>query len=65
MLYIFIDKIYIKPFDNKVVEVTITKNNEGYNVKPIKKPIELNDKQLKQLISITIEEAYKYQQKNK
>lgn len=65
MLYIFIDKIYIKPFDNKVVEVTITKNSNGYNVKPIKKPIELNDKQLKQLISITIEEAYKYQQKNK
>ena len=63
MLYIFKDKIYVKPFDNKIVEVSITKENGEYNVKAIKAPLELNDELMKQVSSITLEDAYKFQNK--
>jgi len=61
MLYIFNEKIYVKPFDNKIVEVTITKTGNEYDVKAIKAPVELNDMKLKELASISLEEAYKHQ----
>lgn len=60
MLYMFRDKIYVKPFDNKIVEVSITKKNNEYDVKAEKSPLELTSKELKELVSITLENAYKY-----
>ena len=63
MLYIFNGKVYVKPFENKIVEVSITKKGEDYDVKATKPPLELNGEQLKELISITIEDAYKFQSK--
>ena len=61
MLYIYNGKIYVKPFDNKIVEVTIAKKGNEYDVKAIKEPIELNEQELKKVASISIEEAYKHQ----
>lgn len=63
MLYIYNEKIYVKPFDNKIVEVTITKKGDEYDVKAIKSPLELNTEQLSKLASISLEEAYKHQNK--
>lgn len=63
MLYFFRDKIYVKPFDSKIVEVTVTKDENGYDVKALKAPLELTSSQLKELSSITLEDAYKYQNK--
>lgn len=63
MLYIFKNKIYVKPFDNKIVEVAITKRNNEYDVKAIKAPMELNDELLKEVANISLEEAYKFQNK--
>lgn len=63
MLYIFNEKVYVKPFDNKIVEVTIVKKGNEYDVKAVKEPIELNTMELKQLASISLEEAYKHQNK--
>ena len=63
MLYVFKQRIYVKPFDNKIVEVSVTKTGDEYDVKAIKSPLELNSKELKELASITLEEAYKLQNK--
>lgn len=63
MLYIFENKIYVKPFDSKVVEVSVNKKDNEYNVKAIGKPVELNSMQLRSLIEIDLEEAYKHQNK--
>jgi hypothetical protein len=59
MLYLYDGKIYIKPLDNRLVEVTVSKKGNEYNVIPSKKWIYL-DSQIKEKISeITVEEAYK------
>lgn len=63
MLYIFKEKIYVKPFDNKIVEVSISKKGDEYDVKAIESPVELNSKELSELVNITLEEAYKLQNK--
>ena len=63
MLYIYNGKIYVKPFDNKIVEVTISKKGNEYDVKAIAEPIELNPMELKKIVNISLEEAYKHQNK--
>ena len=66
MLYVFNDKIYIKPFHNKLVEVKIEKDKDEYNVITTNKNISLTSTaQLKELSQLTLEEAYKYQNKEK
>ena len=65
MLYLFHDKIYIKPFSTSIVEVKVDKDKNGYDVKPLKSPLEVTPEQLKELVDITIDEAYKYQTKIK
>jgi hypothetical protein len=65
MLYLFHKKIYIKPFDNKIVEVKIEKNKGEYNVIPTKSPLVLNAQDKKDLIQITLEDAYNNQNKGK
>ena len=66
MLYVFNDKIYIKPFHNKLVEVKIEKDKDEYNVITTNKNISLTSTaQLKELSQITLEEAYEHQGKSK
>lgn len=60
MLYLFNEKVYVKPFSNMVVEVEITKKNDEYDVKATNKKIELNEEQKDALVPIELEEAYKY-----
>lgn len=65
MLYLFNEKVYVKPFSNMVVEVEITKKNDEYDVKATNKKIELNEEQKDALVPIELEEAYKYLHKTK
>lgn len=59
MLYEYNRKIYIKPFSNKIIEVKVEKRGNEYNVKPIKQIVELTAEIRKNLVEITLEEAYK------
>lgn len=61
MLYIYGGKIYIKPLENRLVEVNITKRGNEYNVEPTERKVELNDKIRNDLFSITLERAYEIQ----
>lgn len=58
MLYEYEGKVYVKPFDNKIVEVTIKKDTDGFDVQATKKVI-IDDNISSKLNSISIEEAYK------
>lgn len=59
MLYEFNQKIYIKPFSNKLIEVEIAKSGKGYDVKPTKKTVVLNAENKGKIVQIPLEEAYK------
>lgn len=59
MLYEYNGKIYVRPFSNKIVEVTIEKKGNEYNVKATEKSMELNQEIQKKMVEITLEEAYK------
>lgn len=61
MLFLYNGKVYIKPFENKMVEVNITKRGNEYNVKATEKWLELNDKVINNSHSITVEKAYELQ----
>lgn len=61
MLYIYKGKIYVKPFDNKLVEVKVSKKGNEYNVEATEKKVEINNQVRSDMISITLEEAYKIQ----
>lgn len=61
MLYTDREKIFIKPLDNKVSEVKITKKGKEYDIKPIGTLKELSPKELKGLISLNLEKAYELQ----
>lgn len=63
MLYIYNGKIYIKPFENKIVEVIITKDGDEYNVKTTDTVIEVERTEVMKMVSTTVEEAYKMQNK--
>lgn len=65
MLYLFNEKVYVKPFSNMIVEVEITKKNDEYDVKATNKKIELNEEQKDALVAIELAEAYKYLHKTK
>jgi hypothetical protein len=59
MLYFYNGKIYVKPYENKIVEVEITKTKDGYDAKPILDNVIIKDNLVNELQSISIEEAYK------
>lgn len=58
MLYEYNGKIYIKPFSNKMVEVEITKNENGYDVKPTKKNVEVTPEIKEKIVEISLKDAY-------
>ena len=59
MLYEYKGKVYVKPFDNKIVEVTIKKDvKNGFDVQATKNVI-IEDNIGTKLVSISTEEAYK------
>lgn len=61
MLYLYDGKIYVKPFDHKMVEVNVTKRGNEYNVEATDKWVELNEKILNNIYSVTLEKAYEMQ----
>lgn len=64
MLYFYKDKVYVKPFENKIIEVEVKKDGNEYDVQATQRSVEINRNDLSELYSITIEEAYKIQNKN-
>lgn len=59
MLYEYEGKVYVKPFDNKIVEVTVKKDvKNGFDVQATTNVI-IDDNIGAKLVSITTEEAYK------
>lgn len=63
MLFKYKEKIYVRPFSNKIVEVEVTKNGNEYDVKPTKNVVEINTKAENEFISVSLEDAYKAQNK--
>lgn len=61
MLYIYEGKIYVKPFDYKMIEVLVTKIGNEYNVEATEKEVEITNKVNENLYSITVEKAYEIQ----
>ncbi len=63
MLYKYENKVYIKPFGDKLVEVKVTKKGDEYNVEATKTIIVIDSKVSEKMYSISLEEAYKMQNK--
>lgn len=59
MLYIYENRIYVKPVENKLVEVTVTKRGNEYNVEATRRKLEITENIKEKLRSISLEEAYK------
>lgn len=57
MLYEYNGKIYIKIYENKIVEVTIKKVADGYSVEPTDKVV-MEDNIIRKIQSISLEDAY-------
>lgn len=64
MLYKYNGKIYVKPLVNKIVEVTVEKKGNEYNVKPEKEAIYLTPEIKEKMAEISIEDAYKSKSKS-
>ncbi len=62
MLYIYQNKVYIRPISNELVEVNVKKDKE-FNVIPTSTKIELTNGISKKLSEISLDEAYKMQNK--
>lgn len=59
MLYEYKGKVYVKPFDNKIVEVTVSRNsNNEFDVQATKNII-VDDNIASKLTSISTKDAYK------
>lgn len=65
MLYIYKGKIYVKPLENRMVEVKIARVGREYNVVATQKKVELDDNMKSEIVSISLEEAFNFQNKNK
>lgn len=63
MLYQYNGKIYVRPFSNKIIEVKVEKEGEGYNVVALPKYVYLDTFIASQLVAISIEDAYKMMNK--
>lgn len=64
MLFRYDNKVYVRPFANKLVEVIISKNGDVYDVQPTSTKIEITSEVNEKLFSISLEEAYKMQHKS-
>lgn len=64
MLFRYENKIYVRPFANRIVEVEVSKKGNEYFVNPTKNKVELTNKVANEMYSITIEEAYVLQNQN-
>lgn len=58
MLYEYNNKIYVKPFSNKLVEVEISKKNNEYDVKATKRVVEIQPEIKDKIAGISLQEAY-------
>ena len=58
MLYEYNKKFYVKPFSNKIVEVKVEKINNEFDVQPTNKEVYLTPEIQKEMIQVTIEEAF-------
>lgn len=65
MLYEFNKKIYVKPFSNKLVEVEVSKNENGYDVEPTKKTLIITPEIKNKIIEVTLEQACKRSSKKR
>lgn len=64
MLFRYENKVYIKPFGDKLVEVKITKKGKEFNVEPSNKILVITAEVSEKMYSIPIEEAYEMQNKS-
>ena len=65
MLFRYNNKVYIKPFADKLIEVKITKKGNEYDVKPISnKKVVITAEVSEAMYSVPIETAYEMQNKN-
>lgn len=65
MLYFYKGKIYVKPFENKIVEVEVSKEGNNFDVKSTGKTVEINRNDVAEMTTLTTEEAYKKLNKEK
>ena len=63
MLFRYNNKVYVRPFANKLVEVIVSKIGNEYDVKPTNTKVEITSEVNEKLYSISLEEAYKMQNK--
>lgn len=59
MLYEYNNKIYVRPFSNKLVEVDILKKDKEFVVKPTTKIIVITKEVKETMLEITLENAFK------
>lgn len=59
MLFRYENKVYIKPFADRIVKVDITKKGKEYDVKATKDIVVITPEINNELYSISLEEAYK------
>lgn len=59
MLFRYENKVYIKPFADRIVKVDITKKGKEYDVKATKDIVAITPEVNNKLYSISLEEAYK------
>lgn len=63
MLFRYENKVFIKPFGDRLVKVEITKKGNDYDVKPTKEIVVITPQINEKLYSISLEEAYKISNK--
>ena len=63
MLFRYENKVYIKPFADRIVKVDITKKGKEYDVKATKDIVVITPEVNNKLYSISLEEAYKMSNK--
>jgi len=63
MLFRYENKVFIKPFADKLVKVDVTKKGNEYDVKATKEIVVITPEINEKLYSISLEEAYKMSNK--
>ena len=61
MLFRYNNKVYVRPFANKLVEVIVSKKGNEYDIQPTNTKLEITSEVNEGLYSISIEEAYNIQ----
>lgn len=65
MLFRYKNKVYVRPFANRIVEVKVNKINDNeYDVKPTENKVEITKEVNNELYSVTLKEAYEIQNKS-